>query len=69
MEEARCPFKILTDRPTEKRFLGRSGRRWEDSIIMDLKEKGVNARNWVDSAQERDYSRALVNTALNLWVS
>ena len=28
---------------------------------MDLKEIGINTRNWVDSAQDRDYWRALVN--------
>ena len=36
---------------------------------MDLKEIDVNMRNWVDSAQDRDYWRALVNAALNLQVS
>ena len=35
---------------------------------MDLKEIGINAGNWVDSAQDRDYSKALVNSALNLRV-
>ena len=29
----------------------------------------INTRNWVDSAQDRDYWRALVNTTLNLRVS
>jgi hypothetical protein len=33
---------------------------------MDLKEKGINAGNWVDSVQDRDYWRAHVNAALNL---
>ena len=28
---------------------------------MDLKEMGINTRNWVDKAQDRDYWRALVN--------
>ena len=28
----------------------------------------ISTRNWVDSAQDRDYWRALVNGALNLWV-
>jgi hypothetical protein len=33
---------------------------------MDL--EGINAGNWVDSAQDKDYWRALVNAALNLRV-
>ena len=32
---------------------------------MDLKKFGVNMRNWVDSAQDRVYWKALVNAALN----
>ena len=43
-------------------------RRWEDNIRMDLEEIGINAGNWVDSAQGRNYWRALVNAALNLRV-
>ena len=35
---------------------------------MDLEEIGINAGNWVDSAQDRNYWRALVNAALNLRV-
>ena len=35
---------------------------------MDLEEIGINADSWVDSAQGRDYWRALVNAALNLRV-
>ena len=37
-------------------------------IIITLKEIGINMRNWVDSAQDRDYWRAFVNVALNLRV-
>jgi hypothetical protein len=36
---------------------------------MDLKEMGVNTRNWVESAQGWDYWRALVNGALNLRIA
>ena len=36
---------------------------------MDLKKMGINTRNWVDLAEDRDYLRALVNVALNLRVS
>ena len=53
---------------TEKRPSGRPRRSWEDNIRMDLEEISINAENWVDSAQDRDYWRALVNAALNLRV-
>ena len=68
MEEGRSAFKILTGKPTGKRPLGRPRLRWEDNFRMDLEEIGINAGNWVDSAQDRDYWRALVNAALNLRV-
>ena len=67
MEEGRSAFKILTGKPTGNRPLGRPRRRWEDNIIMDL-EIGINAGNWVDSSQDRNYLITLVNTALNLRV-
>ena len=35
---------------------------------MDLKEIGVNTMNRIDSAEDRDYWRALVHAAFNLWV-
>ena len=67
-EEGRSAFKILTGTTAGKRPLGRPRRRWEDNIRIDLEEIGINAGNWVDSAQDRNYWRALVNAALNLWV-
>ena len=66
--QGRSYFKILTGKPTGMRPLGRPRRRWEDNITMDLEEIGINAGNWVDSAQDRDYWRALANAALNLRV-
>ena len=68
MEEGRSAFKILTDKPTGKRPLGRPRRRWEDNITMDLEEIGINAGSWVDSAQDRDYWRALMSATFNLQV-
>ena len=68
MEEGRSAFKMLTSIPTGKRPLGRPRRRWEDNIRMDLKEIGINTRNWFDPALDRDYWRAFVNAALNLRV-
>ena len=66
MEEGRNAFKILTDKPAGKRPLRRPRRRWEDDIRTDLKEIGVNTRNRVDSAQDRDYWRSLANATMNL---
>ena len=60
--------EILTGKPTGKIPLVRPRPRWEDSIRMDLKELGINTRNWVDSAQDRDYWRDLVNATLNIRV-
>ena len=68
MEEGRSPFKILTGKPTGKRPSRSLRCRWEDNIRMDLEEIGINAGNSGDSAQDRDYCRALVNAALNLRV-
>ena len=66
MEEVRSAFKVLIGKPTGQRPIGRPRCRWEDNIRMDLKQVGINTRNWIDSAQDRDYWRALVNEALNL---
>ena len=33
---------------------------------MDLEEVGVYMRKWIDSAQDKNYWRAVVNAALNL---
>jgi hypothetical protein len=33
---------------------------------MDLKEIGIHMRDWVNSAQDREYWRVLENAALNL---
>ena len=64
MEEGRNTFKILIG----KIPIGRPRRRWENNIRMDLKEVDISTKNWVDSAQDGDYWRALVNAALNFRV-
>ena len=52
-------FQILIGKHTAKRLLGGTKRRLEDNIRMNLKEMGVNTRNWVDSAQDREYGEPL----------
>ena len=68
MEEGRSAFKILTGKLRGNRPLGMPKRRREDNITMDLEEIGINAGNWIESAQDRNYWRALVNAALDLRV-
>ena len=53
----------LVNRP-----IGRHRRRWENNIKIDLKEIGNSTCNWVDSAEDRDYWRALMIATLNLRV-
>jgi hypothetical protein len=60
MEEGgRSAFKILTGTPAGNRPLGRPKRRFEDNIRMDLKEIGIDTRNWIDSGQDRDFGGPL----------
>ena len=51
MEEGRITFKILPGTPTGKKHLRRLRQRWEDNIRMNLKEIGINTRNWVFSTE------------------
>ena len=66
MEEGRSAFKILTSTSTRTRPLVRPRCSWEDDIRKDLNEIGINTRNWVDSPQDGDYWRALVNVPLHI---
>ena len=67
MEEHKSVFKMLTGIYTGKRHLGRPRPRWEDNIRVDLKELGFNTRNWINSAQDRDYWSDLVNMIKLSW--
>jgi hypothetical protein len=40
MGEERKVYKVLVGKPEGKRPLGRPSRRWENGIIMDLREIG-----------------------------
>jgi hypothetical protein len=68
MEEIRIAYKILVGKPEGKRPLGKTRRRWEDNIKMDIKEIGWEYVDWIHLAQDRDRWRALVNTVMNLRV-
>ena len=50
-------IKILTGKPTGKKPPGSSRPKGEGNIRIDLKEIGINERNWIDSTQGSDYWR------------
>ena len=56
---------MLTGKLTGKRPLGRPRCSLYRRTILEI---GINMRNWVDSAHDKDYWRALVNVALNFRV-
>ena len=67
MGKGRGVHRVLVGKPEGKSPLGRSRRRWEDNIKMDLREVGGGG-DWMELAQGRDRWRALVNTVMNLRV-
>jgi hypothetical protein len=66
--EERKVYKVLVGKPEGKKPLGRPRRRWEDGIIMDLRETGFGGVDWIRLAQDRDRWRAVVSAVMNLRV-
>ena len=67
MGDGRGVHRVLVGKPEGKRPLGRSRRRWEYNIKMDLWEVG-GVGDWMELAQDRDKWWALVNTVMNVRV-
>ena len=61
-------YKVLVGKPEGKRPLGRSRRRLEDNIKMDLQEVGRGCGDWMGLAQDGDRWRGLVSTVMNFRV-
>ena len=61
-------YTVLVGKPEGKRPLGRSRRRWEDNIKMDLKEVGCADMDYIELVQDRDRWEVLVNALMTLWV-
>ena len=68
MGEKRGVYRVLVGKPKGKRPLGKSRRRWEDNIKIDLKELGCVGMDWIELVQDRDRWPALVNAVMNLGV-
>jgi len=59
-------YRFLVGKPEGKIPLGKSRRRWEDNIKMDLQELGCGGMDWIDLAQNRDEWWPLVNAVMNI---
>jgi hypothetical protein len=66
--EGRCVYRILVGRLEGKRPLGRSRRRWEDNIKMDLRDIRIDGANLIRLAQDRVRWRTFVSTVMNFRV-
>ena len=49
--ERRGVYRVMVGKPDGKRPLGRSRRRWEDNIKMDLLEVGWRVVDWIELGQ------------------
>jgi hypothetical protein len=52
--------------PEGKRPLREPRHRWEDNIIMDVREIKLEGVEWMHVAQVKDQWRVLANTVINL---
>jgi hypothetical protein len=66
--EERGMYRVLVGKPEGKRPLERPRRRWEDNIMMDLREVGCGGIEFIGLAQDGDKWQAIVNAVMNLWV-
>jgi hypothetical protein len=65
--EMRVAYNIMVGKAEGKRPFGRSRRRWEENIGMDLREIGWESADWMHLAQDRDQWRTLVKTIMKFW--
>jgi hypothetical protein len=68
MGEERKVYKVLVGKPEGRRPLGRSRRRWEDGVRMDLRETDFGGVDWIRLAHDRDRLQAVVSAVMNLRV-
>jgi len=57
---------VFVGQPEGKRLLGRTKHGWEVNIKMYLKEISFECVDWIDVAQDKDKSQAVVNMAIYL---
>jgi hypothetical protein len=68
MGERRGLYTVLVGKPERKKPHGRSRRRWEDNIKMDLQEVEYGDVDWIKLAEDSESWRALLTAVMNLRV-
>jgi hypothetical protein len=68
MDEGRVMHRVLVGKPEGERPMGRTRRRWEDNIKMNVQEVGGGCGDWMELAQNRDSWRAFVSAVMNFRV-
>jgi hypothetical protein len=68
MGEGRSVYRVLVGKPEGRRPKGRTRRRWEDNIRLDLREVGCGCVDWMELAQDKDRWHALLSAVMNLRV-
>jgi hypothetical protein len=68
MREVREIYRVLVGEPERKRPLGRSRRRWEDKLKVDLQEVEYGGVDWIELVQDRDRWPEFVNVVMKFWV-
>ena len=64
MDEASLCRQVMEGRPLGRRPLGRPRLRWQDTVVSDLRQLGVDdPDNWIQLAQDRRGWRNLVLAA------
>jgi hypothetical protein len=58
----------VDEKARRKETAGKPRRMWVNNIKMDLREIEWDGMDWINTAEDRDQWRALVNTVLNLRV-
>jgi hypothetical protein len=64
MGERRSVYRVLVEKPEEKRLFERPGCGWDVNININIREVGWDMKG-IDLAQDRHKWRDLVNAVLN----
>jgi hypothetical protein len=65
MTEMRYVYKIVVGKPERKRPLGRHKHRWEDNIVVGLREIGLEVVDLFRLSHDRDQRRNLDSWLVN----